>query len=87
MTDQDLRVGLTDLVESMIRRWRIPCQLARVLRYNIWGHSDAEIARRLGLSIHTITAYQADLRRRTGCPSKHAYVRVLIEASERDDKL
>jgi DNA-binding CsgD family transcriptional regulator len=67
------------LVGHAARLWKLPPQQARVLFYNLWSHSDREIAVAIGISVHTVQDHQNGLRRRTGVRTKHGYLRCLAQ--------
>jgi len=67
------------LVGRAEQLWNLPRQQARVLFYNLWSHSDREIAQAIGISVHTVQEHQNGLRRRTGVRTKHGYLRCLAE--------
>jgi DNA-binding CsgD family transcriptional regulator len=67
------------LVGRAERLWKLPPQQARVLFYNLLSHSDREIARAIGISVHTVQEHQNGLRRRTGVRTKHGYLRCLAQ--------
>lgn len=67
------------LVGRAERLWKLPPQQTRVLFYNLLSHSDREIARAIGISVHTVQEHQNGLRRRTGVRTKHGYLRCLAE--------
>lgn len=67
------------LVGRAERQWKLPPQQARVLSHNLLSHSNLEIARAIGISVHTVQEHQNGLRRRTGARTKHDYLRRLAE--------
>jgi DNA-binding NarL/FixJ family response regulator len=67
------------LVARAERQWKLPPQQARVLSHNLLSHSNLEIARAIGISVHTVQEHQNGLRRRTGARTKHGYLRCLAE--------
>ena len=67
------------LVGRAERQWKLPRQQARVLSHNLLSHSDVEIARAIGISVHTVQEHQNGLRRRTGARTKHDYLRCLAQ--------
>jgi DNA-binding CsgD family transcriptional regulator len=67
------------LVGRAERRWKLPPQQARVLSHNLLSHSNLEIARAIGISVHTVQEHQKGLRRRTGARTKHDYLRCLAQ--------
>jgi hypothetical protein len=69
------------MVGRAARLWKLPPQQTRVLFYNLWSQSDREIARAIGISVHTVQEHQNGLRRRTGVRTKHGYLRGLAEAA------
>ena len=52
-----------------------------MLFYNLWSHSDREIADAIGISVHTVQEHQNGLRRRTGVRTKYGYLRRLAETA------
>lgn len=69
------------LVGHAKKLWNLPPRQARVLFYNLWSHSDREIADAIGISVHTVQEHQNGLRRRTGVRTKHGYLRRLAETA------
>lgn len=69
------------LVGRAERLWKLPPQQARVLFHNLLSHSDREIARAIGISVHTVQEHQNGLRRRTGVRTKHGYLRCLAQSA------
>jgi DNA-binding CsgD family transcriptional regulator len=67
------------LVARAERLWKLSAQQARVLSHNLLSHSNLEIARAIGISVHTVQEHQDGLRRRTGVSTKHGYLRCLAE--------
>jgi DNA-binding NarL/FixJ family response regulator len=69
------------LVAKAQKKWLLSRQLTRVLFYNLWSLSNEEIARALGVTLHTVQDYQQDLRRKTGARTKDGYLRRLLECA------
>lgn len=73
--------SLTALTRVAVQHWDLSPQQARVLFFNLWSFSNDEIARVMGLSLHTILDYQNTLRRKTGARSKDGYLRRILECN------
>lgn len=69
------------LVGHAEQLWNLPPRQSRVLFYNLWSHSDREIAEAIGISVHTVQEHQNGLRRRTGVRTKYGYLRRLAETA------
>ena len=67
------------LVREISRETKLSRQQERLLWLNLWGYSDQQIAKALGIQLHTVQDYQLALRRKTGVRSKAGYLRLVLE--------
>lgn len=71
-------------LDSILRlarsRWSLPPRLLQLLRLDLLGLSDKEIAITMGLSCQTIEDYQKRLRKRTGARGRYGHLRMLLSS-------